>query len=99
LGAVFTNGRVPSGVVLGKITASGRYGPYDDAETDGREVAVGHLFTTTQLNRPELGDDPAVFRNVGGALLWHGEVVEAKLPTDHGLDANAKTDLKHIRYV
>jgi hypothetical protein len=86
------DGIVPSGVILGKVTATGLYVPYDeDGVDDGREVAAGILATTKVLNGVG-GKTPA-------ALQWHGEVIEAKLPTGHGLDAAAKTDLKHIRFV
>lgn len=88
--AVFEDGDIPSGVVLGKVTATGRYGPYDDAAVDGRAVARGHLFDGVKV---------AAGHNIGAALLWHGQVIEAKLPADHGLDANGKGDLKHIHYV
>lgn len=77
-------------VTVATLTAGG-----SDAVSDGSEVARGHLFTTVDLGgttAPTVGDVPA-------ALFWHGEVVTAKLPTGHGLDANAQTDLKHIRYV
>jgi hypothetical protein len=53
-------------------------------------VARGHLLANVKV---------AAGHNAGGALLWHGQVVEAKLPTGHGLDAAGKTDLKHIHYV
>ena len=88
--AAFPTGDVPSGVVLAKVTATGRYGPYDNAAVDGRTTAQGHLFDGVTV---EAG------RNVGAALFRHGQVVEAKLPTGHGLDANGKTDLKNIDYV
>lgn len=94
--AVFPTGLIPSGVTLGKISASGKYGPYSNAAVDGRTDMVGHLFTTIDLTAggtQTAADTPA-------ALLWHGEVVEAKLPANHGLDANGKTDVKGlIRYV
>jgi hypothetical protein len=32
------------GMVLGQLSASGKYVPYDDDETDGRETAVAILF-------------------------------------------------------
>lgn len=94
LGAVFTDGRVPSGVVLGKVTATGRYALYDDAAVDGRTAAVGILYTTVFLN-----DDPTApgtFHNVQGAMLMHCFVIASKLPRQSGagsLDANGKTDL------
>lgn len=99
VGALFTgtwtDGKVPSGVALGKVTASGSYGPYDDAASDGRQVMVGHLGTGQSV----IGKDGAT-HNVGGALYWHGEVVEANLPASHGVDANGKADVgARIRYV
>ncbi len=33
-------GNIVKGRVLGKITASGKYGPYDNSAVDGRETAV-----------------------------------------------------------
>ncbi|MGI8425445.1 MAG: head decoration protein [Actinomycetota bacterium] len=95
--AAFPTGIVPSGVLLGKITASGLYAPYTDAETHGAGtgVARGHLFTTVDLK----GTTAAAARDTVAALFWHGQVIEAKLPTGHGLDAAAKADLTQIRYV
>lgn len=93
--ATFTDGIVPSGVVLGRVTATGLYAPYDGAAADGSEVAKGHLFTTKELG----GTTAATVGNVSAALYWHGEVVEANLPVGHGLDAAAKADLPQIRYV
>lgn len=96
-------GAVPSGTVLGRITATGLYGPYDPAATDGREVAAGHLFNTTQLGDGS-GTDLATAPNVGAPLFWHGIVKESKLPLFAGtvageLDAAARTALsEHIRY-
>lgn len=88
--AVFADGNVPSGVVLGRVTATGRYGPYDNGVADGREVARGHLFDAVKVTAN---------RNAGAALYWHGQVREGKLPADHGLDAGAKADLPQINYV
>lgn len=84
----FPNGYLPSGIVLGKITASGLYGPYDDAAVDGRAVAAGFLAVTVEA-------DPAsaATADIVAALYWHGEVVEAFLPTGHGLDAAGRADL------
>lgn len=84
----FPNGFIPSGVVLAKITASGLYGPYDDAGAGGLEVAVGFLAVTVAAPT-----EAAATQDIAAALYWHGEVVESMLPTNHGLDAAAKTDL------
>lgn len=81
----YPKGYVPSGMSVGKITATGLYGPYDDTASDGREVLAGHLYSGTAMT--------AGSSDVGAALLEHGFVIEAKLPTNHGLDADGKTDV------
>lgn len=87
----FPNGYIPSGICLGKVTAAGAtqnmYGPYDDAATDGTQVAVGFLAVPVTYDRNSTANI------AGAALMWKGEVVEAFLPTNHGLDAAGKTDL------
>jgi predicted thioesterase len=84
-------------VVVGKITATGLYVPYTDAGTHGvgSDVALGHLLTTVDLG----GTTTATVDRVAAALYWHGEVVEAKLPANHGLTTAAKADLPQIRDV
>jgi hypothetical protein len=92
----FEDGVVPSGVTLGLITETGLYGPYDADADDGREVMVGHLFTTTDLK----GTTEADARDTVAALLRHCQVVEANLPVGHGLDAGGKADVAgRIDYV
>lgn len=93
--ATFADGIVPSGVVVAKYTSganTGLYGPYDDAGADGLDTAAYHLLTTVDVDAANGGV------NTAAAGLWHGEVIESKLPTGHGLTASAKTDLKQIRY-
>lgn len=91
--ATFADGIVPSGVVLGIITATGLYGPYDDAAGDGREVARGHLYSTVEVAAGATGD-------AGAALFEHGRVYTPNLPTGHGLNAAARVDLRgQIIYV
>lgn len=80
-------GLLRSGTALGRVSASGKYGPYDDAASDGRQVMVGHLFSTVDLQAATL---PSY---VGAALLEHGLVLETLLPTNHGVDANGKADV------
>lgn len=85
----FPNGYVPSGTVLGQITATGLYGPYDDAASDGRQTAVGFLYSATKMRTG--GPD------VGAPIHWRGIVRAAKLPRltteTGGLDAAGKVDL------
>ena len=88
LAATFDDGFIPSGVVLGRVTAGGLYGPYDDAAVDGRGVAVGFLVASIAYDR-----DSAATADLPAALMWHGEVVEANLPAGNGLNAAGKADL------
>ncbi len=81
----YPNGYIPSGTVLGMITASGLFGPYDNAANDGREVAVGFLFSNAKVRSG--GPD------VGAPIHWRGVIRTAKLPTNSGLDSAARTDL------
>lgn len=86
----YPDGFIPSGVVVGKVTASGLYGPYDAEATDGTEAPVGHLFASLSVKgRAKLG----------GAVYVHGLVDESRLPSGHGLDAAAKTALSQITYI
>lgn len=84
-GTHYPNGYIPSGTVLGRITATGLFGPYDDAASDGREVAVGFLFSNTRVRSG--GPD------VGAPIHWRGVIRTAKLPANSGLDTNGRTDL------
>lgn len=86
----FPNGFIPSGVALGAITTAGNdlYGPYDDTAVDGRQVFAGHLGVSVSYDR-----DAAAGDDIPAALFQHGEVVEANLPANHGLDAAAKADV------
>ena len=83
-GTHFPNGFIPSGIALGKVTATGLYGPYDNTATDGRETAAGHLFSTLGVRTGQT--------KVGGALVVHGFIRESKLPFT--IAAAGKTDLK-----
>lgn len=83
----FPNGFIPSGVVLGKITATGLYGPYTDAGAGGLDTAVGFLLVTVAA---PVG--AAATSDIAAALYWYGEIIESMLPTGHGLTAAAKVD-------
>lgn len=79
----FPKGRIKSGEPLGKITATGLYGPYKSDATDGTDTAVGFLY----------GDVPVVDGDTAlpAAILLHGQVKTANLP--HPIDAAGQTDL------
>lgn len=83
-GTHYPDGYIRSGTPLGRITATGLYGPYDNAAADGRETLAGFLLTPTKPGAVSTTD-------VGGALYEHGRVVEANLPI--AIDAPAKVDV------
>ena len=88
-GTHYPNGYFPSGLPLGKITATGLYGPYDDAASDGRQVCAGFLHSSVKA--PDTDRDPA------GALVVAGFIRLSKLPVS--LDANGQADLKLCHFV
>lgn len=79
------DGFLPAGLPLGKITATGLYGPYTPAASDGTDVLAGFLLTPQVLGVPNTVD-------VGGALFTHGRVVKANVPII-AVDANGVTDV------
>lgn len=97
---VNVKGAIPSGTVLGKITATGLYGPYDDAAVDGRGTAAGILYSNCKVG-DGTGANLATDADVGAALFWAGVVRSNKLPTFVGtalgaIDANGKADLANF---
>lgn len=95
----YPNGYFLSGIVLGRLTATGLYAPYVDAAVDGTGVAAGFLFSAVKV--PNLAD---LTKDVGAALLVHGFVNPAKLPIANAatgggfIDTNGRTDLKLIHF-
>ncbi|MGC0365011.1 hypothetical protein ABH922_002995 [Rhodococcus sp. 27YEA15] len=85
----FPKGYIPSGVVIAKITATGLYGPFDKAATDGRQTNAAHLFGSLNV---------VGLTKVGGAAVVHGFVKESRLPAGHGLVAEAKELLPLVHY-
>ncbi|WP_280429137.1 head decoration protein [Nocardia brasiliensis] len=87
----FPEDYLPSGIVLGRVTATGLYGPYTPGATGGNaglELPVGILFSSLPVRA---GDT-----RIGAAMVQHGYVDAAKLPAGNGLDANARTKLPLI---
>ncbi|WP_149183295.1 head decoration protein [Streptomyces sp. TRM49041] len=70
-----------AGIPLGRLTATGLYGPWDAAATDGRAAFTGVLLTDVAF-APGSG-------RAGAALLWHGVIAAAHVPG--GLDPAAIT--------
>lgn len=87
----YPNGFFKSGLPLGKITATGLYGPYDNAAVDGRQTLDGFLFAAVQA--PD-----ATTTDVAGALFVHGKVRSARLPI--AVDSAGQTDVAgSIRFI
>lgn len=70
------------GTVMSKLTATGKYVPYDDVGTDGSEVAAGILYAAVA---DSAADQKAV------VYVRDCEVNGSRLT---GLNANATADLK-----
>lgn len=79
------NGSLISGMALGKVTATGLWGPYEAAAGDGRQlvVNVGLLFSTIPIGHPDMvGIDYTNMGPQGTALFWGpGIVITGFLPT------------------
>jgi hypothetical protein len=92
-------GVVPSGVVLGKITASGLYAPYASGNVDGSQTPLGHLMVTVDFTGGLTNLPSASWTDQSAALLFHGEVIVAKLPANSGHTGAVTTALPLIKYV
>ncbi|MBM4707924.1 head decoration protein [Rhodococcus hoagii] len=79
----YPDGYIKSGTLLGKITATGLYGPYDKDATDGRQTPEGFLWDSTTVTSDR-----------ESAPLWFfGAIKASKLPANSGVTAEAKTAL------
>ncbi|MYT26599.1 head decoration protein [Streptomyces sp. SID7760] len=87
----YPDGFFKSGIPLGMVTTGGKYGPYDNAASDGRQTLVGFLFAAVPA--PSVNTlDPAA------AMLTHGKVRESRLPV--AVDSAGKVDVAGtIRFV
>jgi hypothetical protein len=76
------------GLVLGKVTATGKFKQYNNGASDGTEVAAGILDDEVNLlNEAGTASDSQA------TMLIHGYAAESKL---HGIDSNGKADLTHV---
>lgn len=84
------DGVLRKGLVLGKVTATGKYKQYNNAAVDGTQTAAGILDDFVSLI-DEAGEEV----EAQATMLVHGMVVESKL---YGCDAAAKADLADMIY-
>jgi hypothetical protein len=82
-----------SGTVLGQITASGKYVPFDDSSSDGRETAAGILYAKLE-NDTESADDLT-----GVVINFGAEVRSADLVWGEGVDDDAGLADLAARYI
>lgn len=73
-------------LVMGKITASGKYAQYDDSATDGTEDA--DLILDHQVDL--IDEETNLPQDTQARFVWHGQVRDADLI---GIDAAGRTDL------
>lgn len=71
-----TDNIIPSGVAVGRVTATGLYGPYDADAEDGREVLAGFINDDSGV---ALGSSPSTAKPTF-ALLVHGIIKASVLP-------------------
>ena len=83
-----TGGALVSGTVLGKVTATGKYKPYSNAATDGREVAAAILYNPLVANT---GDRKGVVVHVRNCEVFKGALT--------GSDTAAIADLKLLNVI
>ena len=66
------SGVLPTGTVLGKVTASGKYGVYDNAATNGTEVAAAILAEEVDATAADVRGAAVVrlAKIAPGGLTW-----------------------------
>jgi hypothetical protein len=77
-GSTYGTDIIPSGVAVGKVTATGLYGPFDNAASDGREVLAG--FINDDQGIPVKRPSGATSAKSTFSRLVHGIIRSAVLP-------------------
>ncbi|MCV7354489.1 head decoration protein [Mycolicibacterium fluoranthenivorans] len=97
-GTHYPNGFLPSGTAIGKVTATGLFGPYNDAASDGTQTLYGFTYADARFVR----QNGTTAAKVGtGAVVNDAIISVGKLPFQSGtgsVDANGKADTPTIRY-
>lgn len=96
-GTHYPNGYIPSGTAIGKVAATGLFGPYNDAAGDGTQTCYGFTYADVRAVR----QNGSTATKVGTGAVVSGAVSVAKLPFSSGagaIDANGKADLPTIRF-
>lgn len=69
----YPDGFLRSGLPLGRLTASGKFAPYNAAASTGAETLAGFLYT----DQPVIGDE-----DINAPVLMHGVINVDRLPVD-----------------
>lgn len=98
LPATYPAGLLRSGLILGKVTATGVYKEYDDGDSDGTEVATGILLHPVYLRNPLTKAAFASGTKVFGEMVVGNAIVDGSGidGSDGNLDANGRTDLRAL---
>lgn len=94
-GLPMTSGTYARGQVLGLVTATKRYAPYDDSASDGRNVAkavAAYAATVDSSNNVSVNGEQGITQRTLGAYLDGYFRVEDLV----GLDANGIADLGRL---
>jgi hypothetical protein len=97
-GTHFPNGFIPSGTVVGRVTATQLLGPYLDAASDGTQTAVGISYGDARVTRQDGTNATKVSISV---VTFDAAVSVSKLPFQSGagaIDANGQADLRNINF-
>lgn len=86
------------GTPLGKITATGKYGPWDKNANDGRQTAVCMLGETVDFELDSSGSSGKFGDKVATAFDW-ARVIAARLPVDPADLEDLKQQLPGITFV
>lgn len=81
-GTHYPSGVLPSGVAVGRITASGLYGLYNNGASDGTQTLVGFTLSAVKVGTAD----------VGVAIIDRGRIVESNLP--FAVNSAAKTNTR-----
>lgn len=93
-GTHYPNGHLRSGQLVGKVTATGRLGPYTSGASNGTQTAVGLLYNDV----PVPTGAPAASKVNTVYVASFAAVSESRLPANSGVDSTAKTALKLIDF-
>lgn len=92
------NGYIPSGTAIGKVTATGMFGPYNPSASDGTQNIYGFVFDDLQAVR---FDGSTATQIPTGAVVNDAVVSLSHLPVQAGpgsIDSGGQAALTAIRF-